>query len=537
MLLHNATIWAGRPPRPETGWILVEAGRIAAVGTGEPPTTDDAGLDLEGRHVLAGFCDPHSHLSVGAWLPAVGDAGSWRSRQDCLDAVERAARGSPDPDSWIVFGSAMLDELRGTAPTARELDTAAPGRAVLVVDVSLHHGILSSEGLRRCGFGRSSGPRSAGRDDVTRRRDGEPTGAVWEQAFGRSLNTALRGLAGGFDAAGLDALLDAAATEHLSLGITRVHEPGVPPDVDLRLRALAGRTPLRLSWSASAEAGLLEPPPAAGELPDGPYGEGLRSAKLFLDGATRCALCLPAGAALRSASAAVRTALTTGDTAQLRTLASLRARPRGLHVHFDYLRFDEAELRSRVADLADAGVVLRLHALGNVAVEQAAAVLGGVGPERAVVDHVFVAGARQADRLAASGAHAALQPGFLDTWHAAAESAGGLGAPVRTLLRAGVPVAFSSDHPCGPLDPLHNIRRAVTRRLGGAGGTHRPDEAVTEVEAVDAYTAAAAAALGFGDAGSITAGAVADLAVLSGPPLDPTTRVTETWIGGERAWP
>jgi predicted amidohydrolase YtcJ len=63
----------------------------------------------------------------------------------------------------------------------------------------------------------------------------------------------------------------------------------------------------------------------------------------------------------------------------------------------------------------------------------------------------------------------------------------------RMLLEAGIPLAISSDHPSGPLDPLHDLRAA--------------------------------------------AGGPADFVVCDGDPFAPGTRVTQTWIAGEQAWP
>ena len=87
-----------------------------------------------------------------------------------------------------------------------------------------------------------------------------------------------------------------------------------------------------------------------------------------------------------------------------------------------------------------------------------------------------------------------------------------------------------SDHPSGPLDPLHNLRAAVSRRLPG-GSTLQSGQAITQQDAVRAYTTAAASSLG------APAGEPADFVVCDGDPFAPATQVTQTWITGEQAWP
>jgi hypothetical protein len=97
---------------------------------------------------------------------------------------------------------------------------------------------------------------------------------------------------------------------------------------------------------------------------------------------------------------------------------------------------------------------------------------------------------------------------------------------------------LSSDYPCGPLDPLHNLRAAVDRRLPD-GRTLQPDQALTPQEAVRAATVDAAASLGLGAPAraGLVPGEPADLVVCDGDPFTPATRVTQTWVAGTLAWP
>jgi Amidohydrolase family len=104
--------------------------------------------------------------------------------------------------------------------------------------------------------------------------------------------------------------------------------------------------------------------------------------------------------------------------------------------------------------------------------------------------------------------------------------------------RQDAPLVLSSDYPCGPLDPLHNLRAAVDRRLPD-GRTLQPDQALTPQEAVRAATVDAAASLGLGTPAraGLVPGEPADLVVCDGDPFTPATRVTQTWVAGTLAWP
>src|SRR6185312_7587202 len=92
---------------------------------------------------------------------------------------------------------------------------------------------------------------------------------------------------------------------------------------------------------------------------------------------------------------------------------------------------------------------------------------------------------------AATGAVASLQPGFIERFGRGVVERRMIpelrAYPAASLLRAGVPLALSSDNPCGPLDPLRNIRMAVERRLAD-GRVVDAREAITVEQAVAACT-------------------------------------------------
>jgi hypothetical protein len=105
--------------------------------------------------------------------------------------------------------------------------------------------------------------------------------------------------------------------------------------------------------------------------------------------------------------------------------------------------------------------------------------------------------------------------------------------PVKSLLRAGIPVAFGSD---GPLNPFLNLMLAIMH-------PDNPGEAVTLQEAVQIYTAGSAfAAFAETERGRLAPGMLADLAVLSDdifamvPTSLPGVSSVLTIVGGKPVW-
>jgi predicted amidohydrolase YtcJ len=307
------------------------------------------------------------------------------------------------------------------------------------------------------------------------------------------------------------------------------------------MRRLAPDAP-RLSWAIGAAEGLLTPVPGPESLPGGAYGASGREAKLFLDGGDRCALHLPARALGRLTAGALRASLTARNVGPLRDAMSRPARIHGRDLTVDYLRYTDRDLAALLARFVADGVRPRLHALGNLAARQAAAALREIGapPGAAVIDHLVLLDPATTDLVAASGATATYQPGFLATFGPQIVGTGShrylAVLAGRALLDAGVPLTIGSDHPAGPLDPLANLRLAVGRALPD-GTPLQPGQALTPSEAVRGYTTAAAAALGAPGAGGLAPGEAADLVVCDADPFDPAARITRVWVAGRPAWP
>jgi len=285
---------------------------------------------------------------------------------------------------------------------------------------------------------------------------------------------------------------------------------------------------------------MHSPAPGPDTAPRGPYGDSGREVKLFADGGDRCALRLPSRAALGLLRGAVQQSLRLRGPGPLREALGRRLVIRPRHVHTPYLRYTDADLARLMDRYAGAGIRMRIHALGNLAGEQAARLLQQVGvpPALAAIDHLMLLDPATPDRVAATGAAVSYQPGFIPRYGGMltgmridryATMLGG-----RRLLQAGVPLVLSSDHPSGPLDPLANLRAAADRRY--PGGELQPEQALTREQAVRAATVTAAASLGAPGAGGICPGELADLAICDGDPFAPATRVTQTWVAGTAAW-
>jgi predicted amidohydrolase YtcJ len=88
------------------------------------------------------------------------------------------------------------------------------------------------------------------------------------------------------------------------------------------------------------------------------------------------------------------------------------------------------------------------------------------------------------------------------------------GMPIRTWLEAGVAVAFSSDQPVVPGDPIVGWRTAVNRKHK-TGFTVAPEEGLDPLTALKCFTAGSAYAVFDDTVGVLAPGKKADFVVLS----------------------
>jgi predicted amidohydrolase YtcJ len=178
-----------------------------------------------------------------------------------------------------------------------------------------------------------------------------------------------------------------------------------------------------------------------------------------------------------------------------------------------------------------AGFSLAVHAIGDRAVHDVLDAFAGAGrtvsasAERTMphrIEHVQLVHLSDAPRLRRCGIAASMQPVHLlmdrqvadRVWGARARNAYAL----RSLIDQGTLMAFGSDAPVAPLNPMLGIYAAVTRQDedGEPAGGWYPEERIGVAEAIRGYTLGPACVAGKEQvSGSITPGKWADLVVLT----------------------
>jgi predicted amidohydrolase YtcJ len=477
LVICNANILTIDKDRPRAQAIAFKGEIILAVGTNEgvaryvkEGTTEV--IDARGRLVIPGFNDAHIHFDLvdPDYIELRYTTDPAVITRKVQEAVTRA-----QPGELIRGGHWEHEMFRNRQwPTKELIDPVAPDNPVVLSRADGHSVLVNSYVIRRSGITKETPDPFGGeiqRDPVT----GEPTGIFKETAVSllRDEGVPVQRTAveqeqrrrRGWEAA------SAMARRH---GVTSIQVPsnhGLEVYQDLKDQ---GKLTLRVTLGGTLTAGekelnryarLREKYPRDGNWIRFGYLKG------FADGT------LGSGTALFFEPYV--------DVPQTKGLAQM----------------PYAELEKLVVQADKAGFQLGIHAIGDEgnhwvlnAYEKAQQV-NGRRDSRHRIEHAQVLDARDMPRFAALGVIASMQPTHCITDKRFAEKRIGTarcqGAYAwRSLLNAKAAVAFGTDYPVEPINPLEGLYAAVTRkdRAGEPGDGWFPEQKLRLEEAIRLYT-------------------------------------------------
>jgi predicted amidohydrolase YtcJ len=497
LVVTNANIRTMDTKRTVAKSVAVMNGKIVAIGS-EADTRTFVGpgtrvIDARGRTVVPGFNDAHVHfMETGAQLSSV-DLRDAKSPQEFVERIRAFAAKLPK-GRWITGG--QWDHENWTPnnlPTAALIDSATPDHPVFINRLDGHMSLANSLAMRMAGVDRNVKDVAGG--EIVRDASGNPTGIFKDAAAGY--------IESKIPAASFEQQLEyaQAASEHAaSLGITSVQD-------------------------MSAGTGV------------GAYQELLRRGTLK----TRIYGCSPMGDYKRWENTGVRYAF--GD-AMLR-VGCLKAYADGSLGSTTAWFFDPyldapnsrglamadvtTTMRETISNADKAGLQVRIHAIGDKAnatiLDHMAAVdsLNGTRDRRFTIEHAQHVRIEDLKRFSSQKVVASMQPfHIIDdgrwAWKRLDEKRLKGTYAFRTILDAGGVLAFGSDSPVAPLNPLLGVYAAVTRRTLDDKNPNGwiPEQKISVDETVRAFTWGSAFAE-FQDhvKGTLEVGKLADFVILS----------------------
>jgi len=519
LLLSNAKIWTANPEMPFAEALAIKGEKIICVGSlkdcSQFQDNNTKVLDADGNLVVPGFIDSHVHfLTGGASLSAVKlkDAPT---KQEFIDRIRDFAK-TLKSDEWMLEGNWDHENWGGDLPTKDWIDEFTQDIPVFINRSDGHMALANSAAMKLAGITDNVEDIDGG--EIVRDHKGSPTGIFKDNAMPLVANSIPD-----YSDEQKDKALEAAMDYVLAHGVSSVHHMGTIADMEVFERA---REKGNLKTRIFATGPIPSREKIVEKLAEPGFNDHwlkIGGAKLFADGSLGS-----------------------------RTAAFLE----------DYLGYpgesgllmDEVEDMEKGIFAADSlGLQVVVHAIGDRAnriildLYDKSIQKNGDRDRRFRIEHAQHLNPSDIQRFANLNVIASMQP-----WHLADDGrwANALlgdervkeAYSFRSLLDAGVKLAFGSDWYVAPPHPIEGIYYAVTRQTlsGNFPDGWTPEQKITVEEALIAYTRDAAfASFEENIKGSLKEGMLADFVILDQDILtiDPSkiikTNVLTTVVGGK----
>ncbi|HUG08320.1 MAG TPA: amidohydrolase [Acidimicrobiia bacterium] len=522
LVIRGGRVFTADPSRVFVEAVAVVGDRIAAVGRDAESVSAGDVIDLDGALATPGFIDAHVH-------PASSGLDKLRCHFDeahdissALDAVAAYAAANPDLP-WIVGAGWPQSWFPDGCPSKDVLDGAVANRPVLLTNTDGHGAWANSKALELAGIGPGTPDPPDGR--IERLPDGSPQGTLHEGAI-----RLVESHAPADTVDDLTAGLAKGQEELLSCGITGWQDAIVDEKIQEAYLGLAGARRLKgsvvgaLWWDRNRGVEQIPELVARRER----SAEGFRpiAVKLMLDGVVEN--------------------FTASMLQPYRDERGSVTDNRGI----DFV--DPEDLKDIVVTLDHHGFQCHFHAIGDRAVRsaldavEAARRRNGPSSHRHHIAHIQVIHPDDLRRFAALDVIANAQPLWAHNDEYQTEltkpflgaERSGWQYPFRSLLDGGARMGMGSDWGVSTANVMEEIHVAVTRTWDEDEEPLCPEQALTPVEALHAFTAGSAYINHTEtETGTVSVGKLADFAVLDRDPLEEgpfrEAKVVTTVIGGE----
>lgn len=506
-LLINGSIWTSFGKR--THALLIEDGRVLALGSDALSGSADQTIDLVSAFVMPAFADGHAHPLFAGRESQGPKVNGLQSVAEIVAEVKRFAEANPN-SKWIIGGAYEAAIVERGDFDSHWLDEAVSDRPVLLHAVDHHTIWVNSKALEIAGITLATKDPDGG--TIARRADGAPKGTLREPAAmdlisklapERTLQDELDAITWASDqnlVAGVTCSMDAWVEDGMTEIYVEAAKTGhLKVDMNLTFLAQPGRWRSRVDYYNKMRAEVQALPKTAGLT--------AKSVKFICDGA------------LSAGTAAILEPYLDDPTSK------------GL------LIWSDAEIIEAATTFDKEHLQLHIHAIGDAAVRQALDAIEAViasnsnWDRRPVITHAQLIDPVDLPRFAALGVIANFQPlwTYLDPMNKElilpriGEARNNQQYQLRKVIDSGAQISFGSDWPITDFTPLAALAVPVHRQ----SPDQQPpqgwsiEHAITIEEAMHFYTAAVAHQLfREADYGTLEVGKVADFIVLDRNPIE-----------------
>ncbi len=495
VIIVNANVRTMNQTKPNAEAIAVMGNRIVAVGTNAEiralANAQTRTIDAKGKLVLPSFNDAHVHFLEGGFQLSSVDLRDAQTPEEFVRRIREFAAKLPK-GRWILGGKWDHENWKpNNLPTKELIDAATPDHPVFIDRLDGHMALANSLALQKANVTKDTKDVEGGL--IVRDAAGNPTGVLKDEAMAY-VNRVIPEFSFEQKLEAAQAATDYAA----SLGITSVHDVSAGTDVGV-YQTLMNQGKLKTRIYAVS-----------------PLGDWQRWSK--------------AGVRAAFGSPMLRVGGLKGySDGSLGSTTAWFFEPYLDDPKTSGLAVDIPPMYERVKNADAAGLQVMIHAIGDKANDEVLKTFERVSKEnggrdrRFRIEHAQHLRLDDIKRFGAGKVVASMQPFHAiddGRWAFKRLDANRLKGTYafRTLLDTGAVLAFGSDSPVAPLNPLLGLYAAVTRRTLDDKNPNGwiPEQKISVEEAVRAFTYGSAyAEFQENEKGIIAAGKLADLVILS----------------------
>ncbi|KAA3606160.1 MAG: amidohydrolase [Calditrichaeota bacterium] len=490
MILKNGKIFTCNPVQPFAEAIGIRGNKIISVGSEEEVRSAFSSkvqeIDLEGKTVLPGLIDSHTHFTEFCLSAERVKLKNVRSVEEALEKVKAKLKNHSE-NSWLTGGGWNPNFIG--LPTKEMLDSVSTEIPIALEANDYHTLWCNSKALELGGITKEKALENP--KEIPLNENGEILGILYEKSrqpliekfYQPKLSNYRKALKNGFQ-------------KYHKFGVTSVHACEGQDELDIyNEMKLSGELGIRI-FKLIQFSELEQIQEQGISFLDGDEFLKIGHAKFFLDGA------------LSSQTAEMLEPYENSEN-------------RGLS------HFSEDEIEKMVKKILDFGFEPAVHAIGDAAITKIVEAFKneiqtrGLIFQRFRIEHAQHLGHELIQDILEDGTILAMQPIHIREDAQTCEKLLGKRSkwafPFATLLRHSARVCFGSDTPVETINPFEGIFTAVTRKAKGfESNSWFFEEKITVEEAIKAYTIGGAFASFEEDIkGSLEVGKLADLAVLS----------------------
>jgi len=455
--------------------VLVEDGRIIAIGPGALTAESDEVIDLAGGFLMPGFGDGHAHPIIAGREARGPKITGMKDLKLILQEVKKYADANPS-EPWIIGGAYEAALIDGGDFLASWLDEYVSDRPVVLHAVDHHTIWVNSRALEVAGI--TSGTMDPAGGTIARTNDGSPKGTLREPS---AISLVLDKAPNHTVQSDLQAI-KYACNQYLKFGVTNATECWV-------------EAPMGEAYIEAAKTGVLTIDMNLMQLADpkqwreqSPYFQSIRAQVETLNSPKLAAKTIKflTDGALSSGTAALLEPYLDDPTTS------------GLKI------WDDENLLEALTHFDSLNFQVHIHAIGDAAVRQSLDAIESMtkaNPKwdrRPTIVHAQLISKADLPRFAKLGVIANFQPlwTYLDPMNKElilpriGEQRNNAQYQLCDVLDSGARIAFGSDWPVTSADPIEALFVPVNRKVSSVdtGPAWSPEQGITIAQSLKSFT-------------------------------------------------